>query len=91
MLAREGDDEPGVIGCSEGRCIRGVEGDDGESSEMCDHDGSTVNGGRANDVYGPVSDSSDGRGTPADSNGGATSMGFISLGLLNMSRSGSEN
>jgi len=90
VLERENDAESGVMGCREGRCIRRVEGG-GELSERCDHDGSTVNGGRANDVYGPVSDSSDGLGAPASSGGGATSIGFISLGLVKSSRSGREN
>ena len=66
VLERENDEESDVRGCKEGRCSRpGDVGGDGEFSETCDQDGSTVNGGRANDVYGPVSDSSDGRAASA--------------------------
>lgn len=88
VLEREKDDESGVSGCKEGRCIRGVEGDTGAGSENCVQDVSTVNGGKANDVYGPLSDSSDGLPASAGSGGGATSIGFISLGLTKSSLSG---
>jgi len=91
VLEREKDDESGVSGCKEGRCKRGVEGDGGGWSENCVQDVSTVNGGKANDMYGPVSDSSDGRGVSAGSGGGATSIGFISLGLMKSSLSGRLN
>lgn len=76
VLKPEGVDEPEERGCSVGTCDRGVEG---VLSDVWDHECSGWNGGSANEVKGPVSDSSDGRGTSA---AGSSSFGFNERSLF---------